>query len=589
VISSAWRADALRKSLTYPNGRVEVYTYDVLDRMKTVSDQGASQPIAIYDYMGVGRVLERLYPQNGTRETYLDNTGTVDVGYDGMRRPVEDRTLGAGNALVIGFTYTYDRMGNKLTEGKLHDPNNSETYTYDSAYRLITFNRAAGGITPAQTTWTLDGVGNWVSVNSETRQYSSTNELIQRNNGTSMTALTYDNNGNQTNDGTYQYTYDALNRLTSVTRDSDHAMIAVYSYDAIGRRIQMVVTNDGAQNGTTDYYLDGQQDIEEHNGSGALTQQYVYGPGIDEPLVLDRAGGQRLFYNQNALGSVYALTDTNGVVVEGYQYDAYGLQTVFDPGPGNIPVFSPGQTVTIGGTSQVGNPFLFTGQRLDPEDGLYYYRARQYDPAQGRFLQRDPAESATEGVALYSYVSDNPVNDVDPRGLAAPRLRRSMPAEPEQILSRRGRWLADVFIMNRRQKLCCEASATYELRNAPPGLYELTRRSRYLIWRCYENCAQTGCAEEEPVTDDRISVERFEIPARGPGGFARPVRLDLSLPSEGNRSCSSRGWQFISLWIRGRFDWGTHGNLHLRLRVDWDCCGADQQEVEWQPTYIEPR
>src|SRR5260370_41383956 len=76
---SAQRAENLRSKLTYPNNRVEVYTYDQLERLKTVKDQGAAQDIADYKYIGVGRVLERSYPINGTRETYLNNAGTVDV------------------------------------------------------------------------------------------------------------------------------------------------------------------------------------------------------------------------------------------------------------------------------------------------------------------------------------------------------------------------------------------------------------------------------------------------------------------------------------------------------------------------------
>ena len=134
-----------------------------------------------------------------------------------------------------------------------------------------------------------------------------------------------------------------MNRLISVTLKSNGELIAVYSYDALGRRIQKVVTNSGSLDGTTDYYYDGQQDIEEHNGAGTLTQQYVYGAGINEVLVMDRnltggstatgPGDQRLFYYQNALGSVYALTDTTAKILEAYQYDAYGHQTVFDPGP----------------------------------------------------------------------------------------------------------------------------------------------------------------------------------------------------------------------------------------------------------------
>src|SRR5262249_27193133 len=159
---------------------------------------------------------------------------------------------------------------------------------------------------------------------------------------------------------TYLYTYDAQNRLRTVTLKQGNVPIAVYSYDALGRRIQKVVTNSGGLNGTTDFSLDGSQEIQENNGAGTLTQQYVFGAGIDEPLVLDRdlngdatatgPGGQRLFYYRNALGSVYALTDNSGQVVEGYQYDAYGRQTVFEPNGAN-PVFSPGQTIVHAGIS----------------------------------------------------------------------------------------------------------------------------------------------------------------------------------------------------------------------------------------------
>ena len=364
-------------------------------------------------------MLDLLYPQAGPRQTSLNDAGTADIGYDGLRRPVEERALRSVNSLIVGFTYTYDRMSNKLTEGKLHDPNNSETYTYDSAYRLLTFNRAAGGIVPSQTSWTYDGAGNMTQAGGETRQYSSTNELIQRQ----ATTIAYDRDGNQTDDGTFRYTYDAQDRLRTVTRDSDSALIAVYSYDALGRRVQKVVTNDGTLNGTTSYAYDRQQDIEERGTSGLLTQQYVYGSWINQPLVLDRnlngdatatgVGDQRLFYDANALGSVYALTDASGLVVEGYQYDAYGRQTVFEPGPGSAPVFGPGQVVSVGGASLVGNPFLFTGMQYDPETGLYYVRARYYNAVQGRFLQQDPA-GYEDGPNLYEYAPDRPTGPVDP-------------------------------------------------------------------------------------------------------------------------------------------------------------------------------
>ena len=273
-------------------------------------------------------------------------------------------------------------------------------------------------------------------MNGQSQTFSSTNELIQSAPAAGGPAtVAYDNNGNETDDGTYLYTYDALNRLTSVTLKSSGLLIAVYSYDALGRRIQKVVTNSGSLDGTTDYYYDGSQDIEEHNGSGKLTQQYVYGGGPNQVLVMDRnltggptataPGDQRLFYYQNALGSVMALTDAAARILEAYQYDAYGRQTIFSPGTSGVVVFGSADVVTPGGLSLLGNPFLFTGQMLDGETGLYYYRSRFYNPAQGRFISRDPLGPPNASNALdivndgswYSYVDNNPAGYVDPTGL----------------------------------------------------------------------------------------------------------------------------------------------------------------------------
>jgi RHS repeat-associated protein len=461
VISSAWRADALRSKLTYPNGRAEVYTYDHLDRLKTVSDQGAAQTIASYDYIGVGRVLDRIYPQNGTRETYLDNAGTTDVGYDGLRRPIQLRDLRSDNSLIVGFTYTYDRMNNKLTEGKLHDPANSETYGYDSAYRLITFDRAPGGIAPSQSTWNLDGEGNWDQVDGETRQHSSFNEITARTVGSTTTAIRSDDNGNESDDGTFLYAWDSMNRLRTVTRKSDSTLIAVYTYDALGRRIQKVVTNSGALNGTTGFEYDGWRSIEERNSVDALVQQYVFGVYMDEPLVMDRnlngdgtatgAGDQRLFYHQNTLYSVYALTDTTGKIAEGYQYDAYGRQTVFAPGANGVVDFGGDDVIAQGGVSSVGNPYLFTGMRLDTETNLYYDNARYLDPVQGRFISRDPLGTWGNPLDLgnaYAYVGDSPLTWIDPTGLAKITVYSKVEWQYKQqyIFSSAWRWAGDTVV-----------------------------------------------------------------------------------------------------------------------------------------------
>ena len=188
------------------------------------------------------------------------------------------------------------------------------------------------------------------------------------------------------------------------------------------------MTNSGSLDGTTDYYYDGEQEIEEHNGAGTLTQQYVYGSGIDEAAghgpQPDRRQPPRpppAISGCSTTRMRSARSSPDGHLGQEswrrYQYDAYGRQTVFDPGPAGVVVFGSGDVVTPGGASDIGNPFLFTGQRLDPEDGLYYYRARLYDPTQGRFIQRD--SYPVEGVGnAYEYALDNPINAFDPSGHA---------------------------------------------------------------------------------------------------------------------------------------------------------------------------
>jgi RHS repeat-associated protein len=93
---------------------------------------------------------------------------------------------------------------------------------------------------------------------------------------------------------------------------------------------------------------------------------------------------------------VAALSNNNNQIVERYSYDVFGEPNT---------------------TSSVGNPYMFTGRRLDTETGNYYYRARYYNPDIGRFLQTDPI-GYDDGLNMYTGFSNNPTNMVDPWGLA---------------------------------------------------------------------------------------------------------------------------------------------------------------------------
>jgi RHS repeat-associated protein len=157
-----------------------------------------------------------------------------------------------------------------------------------------------------------------------------------------------------------------------------------------------------------------------YNGDGLRASKSV--SGVSEPFVWDTVDGLPLilqdgsssyvtglgglpleqiangsvtgYYHLDQLGSVRAITDGAGSTLATYSYDPYGNLT------------SQASTVV--------NPFGFTGQYQDAESGLYYMRARYYDPSVGQFISVDPARATTR--EPYAYVSNNPVNGVDPLG-----------------------------------------------------------------------------------------------------------------------------------------------------------------------------
>jgi len=123
--------------------------------------------------------------------------------------------------------------------------------------------------------------------------------------------------------------------------------------------------------------------------------RYLHGPGVDEPLGIEQKG-RTYFYHADALGSISTLTDERQKNVQSYEYTSFG-------------------ELRQRGNS-VKQPYTYTGREWDKEIGLYFYRARYYDPSRGRFLKKDPV-GFMGGVNHYSYVENNPIIHIDPTGL----------------------------------------------------------------------------------------------------------------------------------------------------------------------------
>lgn len=390
--------DALNRvaQIQYADGRTASFTYDLVGNLIRVSDSVSGEVLYTYDD------LNRL-----TSET--TNRGVVSYNYDSASRIVERRINGqdptvytydkADRIKTITYrnktaSYSYDSAGRLV--GRTHANGVTETYEFsaDNALLSITYKKSDGSIID-RISYNYDESGNVTSRNRAalgsvpdstfTATYDSNNRMLTFNGQ----PLAYDNNGNlitrQTAQGTITYTWDAQNHLIGIIGPNG---TAAFKYDYRGRRIEKTVNGQ-----TVGYLYDGPQAIAELQGSSIGTT-YLTGLQIDEVLARFSSQGNRILL-ADALGSIIALTDDSQTTQTISGYSAYGEQA------------------QAGENSD--NSLQYTGREND-NTGLYYYRARYYDPQLKRFISSDP-KGLSAGINTYAYVSGNPMRRKDPFGL----------------------------------------------------------------------------------------------------------------------------------------------------------------------------
>ena len=402
LLQQAYTPDGLLASLTDANNHATSFAYDGFDRLATTTYPLGTTEVLTYDADS----------NVSTRKTRANQT--IGFAYDTLNR-LKTKTPPAPAAVV---SYTYDLAGRPISvsdtsaaiAAAVSPSGPSVQYATSAAYDAL--NRPTGiSWTPAPTAaapsassvsfghaynkanqriaQTASDNG-WFNYPAVASPVSYTSDALNRYTPVGAVVPTYDGNSNLTFDGTFTFGYDAENRLTTAVGAGN---TAAYTYDAQGRRKTKTV------NGTTTVFVTdaGNREVLEYDGaSGAILRWYAYGLGSNDVLnQTNVVAGTRAALIPGIQGSVIASLDSSSSALSKIGYLPYGKST------------------------STSAPFGFTGQRIDPEtNGLYYYRARHYSPAWGRFMQPDPIGYGG-GVNLYAYVSNDPLNLIDPIGFTA--------------------------------------------------------------------------------------------------------------------------------------------------------------------------
>lgn len=375
------------------------YIYDQAYRLIRIDDTQSGSIAWSYD--NADRLLRETTPQGVVSYTY--NTASQRASMTAADRlPVNYTYDSAGRLATIAqgnetFTYGYDTLSRV---NSLQRPNTVRTtYAYDNVYRLsrlthtnalnqaledfryeynaddeietISSLASATLLPSAKTATPADAANRMAQFGTANYAHDNEGQTITRTDSPTISNLTWDARGRL--------------RRASIS----NGQTVDYTYDALGRRISRT-----ASGATTSFIYDG-DDVVIDRETGGATVDYLNGQAIDDKLRLTNSQVGRAYFLQDHLSSTNALTNVAGGMLQTQQYEAFG--------------FTPNTSLSRYG---------YTGRETDSLTGLMYYRARWYDPQQGRFLSEDPIGIKGEE-DIYSYVGNTPLNKTDPSGMIA--------------------------------------------------------------------------------------------------------------------------------------------------------------------------
>jgi RHS repeat-associated protein len=372
--NSTWEYDLYGRCIAYtlPDLSSIAYTYQGGHLLEISRLSSAGNLLYAHRYLD--------FDLNGhaIQEEFIHNTGSLHTAYDLLERPSSQTSSWLTQSISYGPSGLVVQTQNSLLGDK--------TYSYDALNQLTQ---------EGSERYAFDSLGN--PLNSSINSY---NQIVQD----LHCSLEYDLNGNPmkriTSDGITTYTYDALNRLTSIT--SPDSKKTLYFYDAFSRLI-----SETKEKERLFYLYDKTQEIGAMNAQGALLQLKVIGLGLKTEIgksVAIEISGTAYAPLHDFQGNIIALISSHPQIAEFYQINAFGREKTNSP-----PL----------------NPWRFCSKRS--LNGLIFFGQRFYDPSLGRWLTPDPSGFA-DGPNLYAFTLNSPLNRLDLFGLF------SDPRFPEGIM-----------------------------------------------------------------------------------------------------------------------------------------------------------
>ncbi|HJU40533.1 MAG TPA: RHS repeat-associated core domain-containing protein [Tahibacter sp.] len=396
-------ANGLVKALVYPDQTRIAYDYDASNRPEAASLPGAGE-IRWDDY--VGRKPKKIVMPGAV--------GTTEYDAFGRTTRLKAQAIGGGSAqdpagmVIMDDRLVYDAAGN-LAQRTTQD--GEYMYAHDAIGRLTSAMPPASVQVPALVDglfaerYSYDGLHNRKSSEHQPGPwtYGSDNQLVAYGTSSERRRLEHDAEGRiiRVTRGepaleTMELVYNAAGRLGEVKRDG--ATVGRYGYDPFGRRIR----KDDA-GGTTWFQYVEQGIAAEYSAAGALTRAYGWpatGEWGTEPLwIADKLSGvwRVGVFRNDQVGTPRYVVDGQGVAVWSALFQAFGA-------------------AKVSASSTMVNPLRLPGQYLDAESGLHYNFHRDYDPATGRYVERDPL-GLDAGTATFAYADGGPLLSTDPLGL----------------------------------------------------------------------------------------------------------------------------------------------------------------------------